>query len=525
MSETDNSIFDHIADNPDKSYILVTPGATYNYNYVKVFVIIVAIILIVVIVFFILFATTDTTIAYTPVNIKITPIKRNQDQGASQDGTFQLNNATAYPDQFSCLVGQNENTAGNRYWTDKCVCATPFYGSNCYLETFDQKYTAIGVPNQHDITTDMTTAVPANRLSFPHNNDTSQVICTQLCDSAEDCLGVLWTPTSSKNIANPPIDQLPMCSLIKSEVIVHPGTNIPYNRNEQSTLYLKNEIGPSFQDRVFLYRGQLNLRYWLLDYDKYENNISQTIYLRMMTNLNWIPTNVINTTGQINPIINGPWYGIFSNQRFDIGNNLLLANLITNNNNNKVITIDQQQYLVIAPDQTDISIPSAWRDLWVTFIDPVEIIPNINQNLSVSVTESNFVVNDNSISNDFNLVGNGINAVYSVIKNNKRLDISDSEPEEEEESIVVEWDYANFPSDGSGQVLQVNKYDSINFVSNPGVYHDLVSTDSQWYITGKPYNAVASKNFNIIITFRHRGTYYIKDRINPAIIRMKIIVV
>ena len=68
--------------------------------------------------------------------------------------------------------------------------------------------------------------------------------------------------------------------------------------------------------------------------------------------------------------------------------------------------------------------------------------------------------------------------------------------------------------------MNITLGDRVQFKSTDNSYHDLVSTDSNWYTTNNPVSVPVSSNLDITINFDRLGDYYFKDRINPLSMKM-----
>ncbi|SNW62959.1 RNA polymerase I-specific transcription-initiation factor domain-containing protein [Orpheovirus IHUMI-LCC2] len=259
---------------------------------------IIIIIVLVIIFFIVLFSfyirgqfTSDTTTV--PIS---TNIIDNREIGASVDGIYNLENGKDLADPAIC------NKAPTRLWQGKgtypCNCLKPFYGPNCYRESYNAQYFAVGLTDINNIDVNDKTMLPADRLSFTYLNPNTllqkiQVLCTQRCSDDTTCQGVYWEspppPTKGTN------QREGTCILLKGDVIMDPNAPLPtYDQNIDSNLYMKRPNTVKFPDYVFLYTGNPPSRYWIFDNLNNGNNKLARLRKNVPKVLNFIPTNEIN---------------------------------------------------------------------------------------------------------------------------------------------------------------------------------------------------------------------------------------
>ena len=503
-------------------YIVESKGIFSSHSpWIFIIGIIIAIIIILLIVALVFSIFVRENTDFPDINALIIDDEINDTTGSSSNGTVKLDNGTAYRDMPSCLAGPTrEWTTGQSITFNTCDCLDPFFGPECFRESYVDTYTSIGTPSQDNIIATFSDPQTVDRLSFPFTGNPGrlpddeeslvpEIICTQLCDQDRTCLGVWWTQ------AEPPLfgiqqseSEKPKCQLISDQVVVKPGTNIPYSSTVDSVLYLKKNVEPEFKDRVFVHRGQNPLRYWTADSYRspFGDNRSQTMFDRQLIKFNWTPEVVINTTGcEMNRDSNCPWgqtwYGFFSDRIINLTDNSLLKELIDKSVSGDMgaINIRGQEYVVVRPGQTQLIFPASWRELWGAFVDPSTIpgvLANIITTPDISITD-NMMSFDSSNPNLINL-GNMQNQVMEIVNLNTNT----------------------FPRTGEGKMVTIRVGERIEIISTDQKYHDLVSTDSEWYITNTPINLGVANPFQAIITFGESGTFYLKDRINPQIARL-----
>ncbi len=506
-------------------YIVESKGVISSHSpWIFIIGIVVGIIIILLIVALIFSVFVKENGDFPDINTVIIDDEINDTTGSSADGTVKLNNGIAYQDMASCLAGPTrEWTTGQSITFNTCDCLDPFFDSECFRESYSDTYTSIGTPAQTNIIATFSNPQTIDRLSFPFTVNPGRLpdedellipetICTKLCDQDRTCLGVWWIQAEPPlfGIDQPEL-QKPKCQLISDQVVVKPGTNIPYSSSVDSILYLKKNIDPEFKDRVFVYQGQKPLRYWTADSysSPFGDNQSQTMFNRQLIKFNWRPEVVINVTGcDLSMNSNCPWgktwYGFFSNQMINLTDNSLLKELIdiSNLGNTNTINIRGQEYVVVRPKQTQLAFPTAWRELWGAFVDP-STIPGIPlSNISVS--------SDVSITN------------VTPILNNTIFDSLDVTSRTSSNLKTVNLNTVTFPWTGEGKIIIIRVGDRIEIASTDRNYHDLVSTDSEWFIIGNPINLGVANPFQTTITFSRSGTYHLKDRMNPRIVRLTI---
>ena len=450
----------------------------------------------------------------------------NDTTGSSADGTVKFNNGAAYLDSVSCLAGPTrEWTTGQSITFNTCDCLDPFFGTECFRESYIDTYTSIGTPAQSNIIATFGQTQTVDRLSFPFTENPGilpdedespvpEIICTKLCDQDQSCLGVWWTQAEPPLFGIDSPNQKPRCQLISDQVVVKPGTNIPYSSTVDSVLYLKKDVKPEFKDRVFVHQGQNPLRYWTVDRysSPFGDNQSQTMFNRQLVKFNWSPQAVINSTGcDLSMNSSCPWgrtwYGFFSNRIINVTNDSLLKELIDkfNTNGQSTITINGQEYVVVGPKQTQLIFPPTWGELWGVFVDP-STIPN----LSLPEIRVNTTVNTSFMSNEF-----FDQTVYDSSDNTTGMRISQNQIVD-----TLDLNTFSFSQSGEGKITTIKVRDRLEIISTDQKYHDLASTNSEWYITNDPINLGVANPFHTHISFSQPGTYYLKDRMHPQIVRL-----
>lgn len=572
-----------------QKYLFETPGVVdRNSHWIDFWTVIIGIIIVVLIVWFILILFWPNPITNVDVVIieKTDPV--NNTVGSSDDGVVFVSNGDNLTDQTSCLL------KSTRKWGANCSCFTPFYGPRCELESYSNKYNALGNPDLNDIIVDLSDQTPTDRLSFSLettgssqtstlfgqqlftnsiSNDSEREtvpssqniiqepstheLCTDMCDNDMECRGVIWTPAPGNNFGiEASLENKPKCQMIESSVIVKPENNIPYSSTIQSTLYLKNTFDPHFKDRVFVYKGDKGIRYWLeTTYsDQFGINQGRTMFNQQLIRFNWTPTNLINNTGcrSTNGNITdnssscqfgSPWYGIFSDNSFDITNTNLIVELINRSGSGGPIKLNgsQQEFIVIGPLTSVINIPASWRQLWGAFTPSGSLSrpsrslylrqnrsdngpfnnPSETNLASPQTNSPNSQTYQTSQNDQFNLSNSG-ETITTLYRN--RVERNDTIINGSNITHTIRWNKLEFPANGIGRTIEINTDDTIRFTSNDNSYHDLASTNANWSTTSTPFNYGVANPFSAIIEFNTPGTYYIKDRINPLRIRMTIIV-
>ena len=248
--------------------------------------------------------------------------------------------------------------------TPFCDCVSPFFGRDCYRESYSDSYIAIGSPSSGDVTLEVISTADVDRFSFPFDNGTGTT-CTGLCDMDQSCIGVIYNQAQEPDFG---MDggAKPMCSLLSGYVTVNPSRNIPYTTQEDSSLYVKSTNSLKFTDRVFLYSGELPLRYWVSDrYNDSKGNRVFVSYVGVQYHLDFVPINVVSSN----------LTGVFSNKEIPMDNIVDIVNGGTNSD-----------YLVVPPGQTVLNIPSSWtrpRTVWVEHDTPVIQLQGLYQGLEI----------------------------------------------------------------------------------------------------------------------------------------------
>lgn len=527
---------------PDQQkYLLETPGFVRSgSHWPEFFALIIGLIFVVLIVLLaVVFPHPDGTVIEV-ANITITEDNNlaNDTTGASVDGLVNVNNGTELQDQSTCLLKSSRN------WIGGCQCRNPFYGSQCDLESYSSHYTNIGTPDPQNITSSLSDRIPVDRLSFPLSeigsafasgqdiNPTptevqTSIMCTDLCDHDVNCQGVWWTPAPGNNFGigidinhsvEPSMTGKPLCQLLNSPAVVVPGSTLPYSPEVQGTLYLKSTTDPHFKDRVFVYMGTKPVRYWLTPvYIGSTGNQLRSMFDSQLVKFNWTPTNIINNTGtrsgESPTDDNPPWYGFFSDRSFDPSDVTLtnqLAMLSQSTRNSNPIDYQGQQFVIASPTDDTLKIPAGWQELWGLF-RPITLSTNSNgievPRATLTEYETFSGTSDTSTS-----------TMYSLFDTTETCD--ELVPTVHD----VRWDKERFPTDGSAMTIRISKGDRLRIVSTENCYHDLVSTDSRWFIINTPFNIGTSRPFRANLDFNRSGTYYMKDRNNPFQIRLIVVV-
>jgi hypothetical protein len=516
-----------------QKYLLETPGfVRQGSHWSEFFAIIIGLIFIAIIVLFVLafFYPDDTDNEVFDIVIVKDIDLTTDTTGSSSDGAVNINNGTELHDQSNCLLKSSRN------WSTFCACRVPFYGPQCDLESYSSRYTNIGTPDPKTVISDLSDSIPVDRLSFALDDGGSSILdsddqdlCTQLCDDDDSCQGVWWTPASGNNfgigidaIFNPDIDQTnekPLCQLLKSPAVIVPGTDLPYSPTVQGTLYLKTTTDPYFKDRIFVYKGTKPPRYWLNTiYNDAAGNQGRTMFNKQLIKFNWTPTNIVNNTGLLQtdttdlPFSGAPWYGFFSNHSFDPSDEVLMNKLITQSNTNpNPIDMNGMQFVVVSPNDETVRIPASWRELWGAF-QPIDLPTDPNGMIETSNADLITYQTGLNTSGSVNT-----NTMYSL------FDTTDGCPNTDPITHDISWNTGEFMVD-TVSTITIENGDRLRIISTDNCYHDLVSTDSRWFIINTPFNIGTSRPFRATLDFTRSGTYYIKDRNNPFRIRMRVIV-
>lgn len=229
--------------------------------------------------------------------------------GSSSDGTFSFpplkENCSLFTDKESCLgltYTSPDSSILTRVWDDNvgvCRCLPPYWGPAGERETYSDRYTAEGNPNDQ-VSYNIIGSSPADQISFsfPGRPSTDQVLCTKRCDETPSCSGVIVSRASGPN------GQL-SCTLLGGKVSVPSPDDLPFDPLVDSTLYLKLGNRPQFPNQVFAYAPPLPLRFWVLPRRRSLLRIDPGL----PTRLHFVPTALIN---------DGARSGVWSNREISL---------------------------------------------------------------------------------------------------------------------------------------------------------------------------------------------------------------
>ncbi len=334
---------------PGEPYILV-PRHLYPTSYTGASSIIFGVILIILIlILVVLFINRRPPPIPDPNTIPNITVEGEQSTlGASDNGRVNFANGSFYLDSTACTTGPTRDWIQPGGGQFQCTCISPFYGPQCNLESYDEEYLAIGQVDLDDVELMTISEEGVDRLSFPFEKQIGtvpnpQILCTSLCDSNDDCIGVIYKQASSPTYGLFATDdtEKPQCTLLQDSVLVKTNQNLPFNPLEQSNMYLKNGNVPVFTDRVFVYIGNLVLRYWVRD-AIFINPLrrSTAVYKDAQEEVRYRPTMVIDAISII---------GIFSNQRIIVDDFVSIILAGTNN-----------QSAIVPTRQTELNLPLYW---------------------------------------------------------------------------------------------------------------------------------------------------------------------
>lgn len=392
--------------------------------------------------------------------------------GASDNGVVKDKNGDFYTDAVACRKGPSRRWG---YKTESaapvCMCVAPFFGSSCDRESYSDKYTAIGDPAADAINTTVISQQSVDRMSFPlsspdqEDSNMSHTLCTGLCDSDVTCIGVIYRQGAPPDFGIGSLEK-PECELLSGNVKVIPNNNIPYSIDKDSTLYLKQEQltgagAIQFLDRVFMYKGQLPLRYWLTDrYSENEGGIRTWAgYNGAQYNLDFIPSNVVNDAN---------FTGVFANEEIPLSN---LKEIIEGGTTSK--------YIIVPPGQSEISLPSSWTRPYVVWTDA----DSLGVAMTVSLPESSTP---------------GVVSIRSRTRGVSKR------------KHIIDWNRGEDLSD-----IAIKAGDVLVFKATDKLFHGLTVI-----YKGKDRSYPVSSNLRQEITFKNKGTYTVKDRIYPSTMTM-----
>jgi hypothetical protein len=165
------------------------------------------------------------------------------------------------------LCEDTENTSWDGY---KCICEPPFFGPYCSRERHDNKYFAVGVPNETTIDISVIDDIMTDGKSFNSNGTINS--CSSYCNNTKECVGFLYQYPGN-------------CTLLSDNVIIPEGEGISYSHDVEPTLYLKDSENLQFEGRIFLgvISNSFPSRYWLVDETPYyshlvRNNVKKILF-------------------------------------------------------------------------------------------------------------------------------------------------------------------------------------------------------------------------------------------------------
>lgn len=282
---TPDDIQPYVAIGPTKDLSVTVHKSTFDAGYILAFIVVILLAMAIIILLFIYMQQqTGTDI---PDDLVYEPYPYNQDVNlggvrSRGDGYVTTEysdlyagypfgkNGSNYTNEQSCLNAQH--TQWNNI-ESKCQCIEPYFGSLCTLEQHDERYYAVGIPNEEHLKMNVLVDTLSVGKSFPVIDNPKKVTnsknfnkkeqknkqsCSQLCDDDDECQGFIYHSPG-------------YCSLLSGDVIVPENNSIPYNPEINSTLYMKHHRldkiinNLHFEHRIFLglYKNSFPKRYWL----------------------------------------------------------------------------------------------------------------------------------------------------------------------------------------------------------------------------------------------------------------------
>lgn len=450
----------------------------------------------------------------------------SDETGASNNGVVLLNNGNAFNDAVSCNRGATRRWELTPNANPQCVCVAPFYGSTCSLESFSDQYYAAGNIVNDRIRLNEIRTENVDRLSFPKSSvSTAQTTCTDLCNRDSSCVAVKYNQSNQ-----PDFDNGATCTLLRNVTVID-DTPIVYNNTMQSDLYFKKGDAPTFEDRVFVYTGQLPVRYWATNRIVTSSGSSWALFENILYNIPFRPTSITN---------NRRFIGIMSNQTIDVNN---ARSLISDNSSNIII---------IRPNESNIAIPSSWTTIYAVFIKDSSCGTNVDTNNQMGFkwnegfsdrsgkkirikqgTSILFMSDDGKMHDMYETTENwypmrqieGESRELSVAltfnrttylrcnkhPNNMRLMVEVVECQD----YTVEWNIGSKCND----TMEIRLGQTVRFSSTDGMYHGLVCSNSP-----ENFNVPLSQRFNYVFQPKYRGRYNFHCRIYSKKLKTTIIV-
>ena len=328
-----------------------------------VIILIVAVLAVITLVIFMIIGPTWNTTSTTPLIENIPPGPRvynvSQAPGSSLTGRAgNITNGSFFQDKITCEANPNS------YWNvDMCACNEPYWGGDCQREAYDGHYFAVGnVPtglSSSMIANPIIAKFDTNRLSFEAADDNS-LPCTKVCDGLPNCGGVIWEPSipepppqsSSGLLLSSANNFNGSCTVFEGHITFREDLPVglpTFNPDVDATLYSKDPESqapapPIFDQRVFLYQGQLPYRYWLEGRLYTNSGKVLQMFPNVTYTLDFIPTGSIN----INALT-----GIYSLTHFEEIKGLTTDEIYSSTN-------PEGKFYVINPSDS-LLLPASWE--------------------------------------------------------------------------------------------------------------------------------------------------------------------
>lgn len=261
----------YVAIGPSNDLAITVHKATFDTGFI-IFTIIFGAALIALIIITIILAYRSTLAPDPPPGLPLNmqPLTINSNYGASPYAAYPSNKKIKAPNDGSAFI-TNEDclAADNTKWViDHCECQTPFCGESCLREKHDDKFFAVGVPNEstlgmtviNDIMSNgksfnIQRKIPADSLSTNEEFTvfTTSGSCSDHCNKTPGCNAFIYHKPG-------------MCTLLSDDIIVPKGEGISYSHDIDPILYMRSSDNLHFEDRIFLgeYTWSFPPRYWLI---------------------------------------------------------------------------------------------------------------------------------------------------------------------------------------------------------------------------------------------------------------------
>jgi hypothetical protein len=270
----ENEIKPFVAVGPSEDFSITVHKETFDTGFIIVTIIFILII-VTVLITCIFFSVKQVEI-YTPQRLPTTTTSTSDATPFSKYAVNDLD-GSAYKSITTCLKAPN-----TKWENEHCTCKAPYFGPTCSLQKHDDRFYAVGVPNEDRISVTILDEFISDGKSF--NNLVGLGVsgsCSDHCLNNDQCVGFIYHEQG-------------LCTLLTGDVIIPENDNIAYSPDINSTLYTKSSDTLKFEGRIFLseFPQYFPNRYWLTK----ESYHYVQLFPREMGQLTFYP-NYINVYG------------------------------------------------------------------------------------------------------------------------------------------------------------------------------------------------------------------------------------